>query len=283
MTESSFLDAPVTAGIIERRADGYALVFDRPFDLPPAHVWDVLTDPDKVARWLGTVEPGWHLGKEYRLDMGSTKITGTVLQMTPGLSLQFTWEDPLGDESVLDWQVLETRGGSLLQFRTFEDTADFLAEGAAGWQGILDAFDAVAAGREPVGASMEQWQDLRDAYAEEFGVSPTMGHLDAEGIVFERWYAAEAGEAGTAVDRAASDLGLGGEASVQITDDAGRARVLVRQPAGGGNGGSEEVSGLLAVWHQALDAAGDHLAGNPWHPSSRRLAALKTFYGSGNL
>ncbi|MCQ2001993.1 SRPBCC domain-containing protein [Arthrobacter zhaoxinii] len=280
MTESSALETPVPTGRIERRPDGYSLVFERRFDFPAGHIWEVLTNGDKVAQWLGMVSPGWQLGKEYRLDMGTAEVTGTVLQMSPGLSLQFTWEDPLGDESVLDWQVLETPDGSLLQLRTHEESADFLTEGAAGWQGILDVFDDVASGREPARTSMDQWQALRDAYAEEFDVSPTMGRVDAAGIVFERWFNAAAGDVGSALDRATSDLGIGAEASVDITDDGGRTRVVVRQPLSGGTGGSDAASALLAAWHEALDAAGDHLAGNPWHPSSRRRAALKEFYGA---
>ncbi|MCC9146339.1 MULTISPECIES: SRPBCC domain-containing protein [unclassified Arthrobacter] len=280
MTESSPAKTPVPTGRIERRPDGYTLAFERRLDFPAAHIWDVLTNTDKVAHWLGMVTPGWQLGKEYRLDMGNAAVTGTVLQMSPGLSLQFSWEDPLGDESVLDWQVLETSDGALLQFRTHETSADFLTEGAAGWQGILEAFDDVAAGREPDRASVDQWQALRDAYAEQFDVSPTMGHVDTAGIVIERWYNAPVDEVRSALDRTAAELGVGGEASVDIADDGGRVRVVVRQPVTGGNGEPDEASGVLAAWHQALDAAGDHLAGDPWHPSSRRLAALKEFYGS---
>ena len=275
MTESSPAGAPVPTGRIERRPDGYSLVFEYPLDLPAAHIWDVLTNHDKVAQWLGMITPGWQLGKEYRLDIGNTAVTGTVLQMSPGLSLQFTWEDPLGDESVLDWQVVETSEGVLLQLRTHEPSADFLTGGAAGWQEILEVFGDVASGREPVRTSMDQWRRLRDAYAGEFDISPTMGQLDAAGIRFERWYNAAADDVGPALDRAAEELGIGAEAAVEIDDDAGHARVVVRQSV---SGGTDEAAAQLAAWHQALDAAGDRLAGNPWHPSSRRLAALKEFY-----
>lgn len=277
MIEPSGTEAPVPAGRIEEHPDGYTLVFERRLGFPTTHVWDVLTDPEKVAQWLGRVSPGWQLGKEYQLGMGDSAVTGTVLQMSPGLSLQFTWEDPLGDESVLDWQVLQAPGGSLLQLRAHANSADFLTEGAAGWQGILDAFDDVAAGREPARASMDQWQGLCTAYAEQFGVSPTMGLLDDAGIVFERWYGAEADEVRTALEQATAELGIGAEALVDITVAGGRARVVVRQPV---DGGPAEAPALLASWHVALDAAGDQLAGNSWHPSFRRLAALKDFYGS---
>ena len=276
MTEPSGVEAPVPAGRIEEHPDGYTLVFERRLDFPPGHVWDVLTNQDKVARWLGRVSPGWQLGKEYRLGVGNAAVTGTVLQMSPGLSLQFTWEDPLGDESVLDWQVLQVPNGSLLQLRAHANSADFLTEGAAGWQGILDAFDDVAAGREPAPASTGQWQGLCTAYAEQFGVSPTMGMMDDAGIVFERWYSATTDEVRNALDQATAELGIGAGATVDITADGGRARAVVRQPVTGGSGAAPA---LLAAWHVALDAAGDQLAGISWHPSFRRLAALKDFYG----
>ena len=277
MTESESGGIPIPTGRIEQHPDGYALVFERGLDYPAGHIWEVLTNRDKVAQWLGIVTPAWQLGKEYRLDMGGPEVTGTVLQMSPGTSLQLSWEDPLGGESVLDWHVLATPDGTVLRFRTHENAADFLAEGAAGWQGILDAFDDVAAGREPGRESPEQWLGLRNAYAEEFDVSPTMGRIDAEDgrpvIVFERWYSAAAEDVGRALDHAAAELLQG--AAVEIADDAGHRRAVIRQPV---DGGPAEAAALLAAWHQALDAAGAELVGGPLAPSSRRLAALTEFY-----
>ena len=279
MSESSRSGTPVPTGRIEQHPDGYALAFERGLDYPASHVWEVLTNRDKVAQWLGIVTPDWQLGKEYRLDMGESAVTGTVLQMSPGTSLQLTWEDPLGGESVLDWHVLDTPDGTVLQFRTHENAADFLTEGAAGWQGILDALDAVAAGREPARETPEHWLGLRDAYAEEFDVSPTMGRLDIESrpaaVIFERWYSAPGDDVGRALDEAAGELLLGQEASVEITDDAGRSRAVIRQPV---NGGPDQAAALLAAWHQALDNTGAELAGTPLNPSSRRMAALRDFY-----
>ncbi|MCC3295527.1 SRPBCC domain-containing protein [Arthrobacter sp. zg-Y411] len=280
MTSSSSAGIPAPAGRIEQHPDGYTLTFERRLDFPVDHVWDVLTNRDKVAQWLGIITPAWQIGKEYRLDMGESAVTGTVLQMSPGASLQLTWEDPLGDESVLDWQVHQSADGAVLQFRTHENTADFLTEGAAGWQGILEAFDAVVAGIEPVRTDdPDQWLGLRDAYAEDFDVSPTMGRLDnlrapAE-VVFERWYSAPAGDVGPALERAAARFGIGQGARIDIGEDAGHVRVIIRDPV---TGGPDAAAERLAAWHMALDAAGAGLAGHEANPSSRRLVALKDFY-----
>ena len=279
MSDISSAGVPVPTGRIDQTSGGYTLTFERRLDVPVNHVWEVLTSRDKVAQWLGIVTPGWHLGKEYRLDMGESEVTGTVLQMSPESGLQLTWEDPLSGESVLDWQVREEPDGAALQFRTHANSADFLAEGAAGWQGILDAFDAVVQGVEPGRDGAARWLELRDAYAEEFDVSPSMGRLDAEAsppaIVFERWYSAPVRDVGSSLDRSTGELLIGADADVDITDDAGRARVTVREPV---VGGPEATAARLAAWHMALDSAGTDLAGQVIHPSSRRLAALRDFY-----
>jgi uncharacterized protein YndB with AHSA1/START domain len=162
------------AGRIERTGDGYVLAFDQQLDYPRSYIWSLLTEPGRVAAWFGVLTPGWEQGKEFTLDMGGGIHTGTVLQLKWPTSLQISWEDPLGHESVLEWRVLESNGGTLLQFRAFSETADFLTEGAAGWQTALAALERAAAGQNPDWTNAD-WIRLRDAYSQEFSVSHSMG------------------------------------------------------------------------------------------------------------
>ncbi|MCC3266338.1 SRPBCC domain-containing protein [Arthrobacter gengyunqii] len=271
--------APVPEGRIEKLSDGYAVAFDRQLDYPTAHIWDILTNPEKVPLWLGQLSPAWQLGKEYTLEMDGGSSSGTVLQLEPRSSLQITWEDQLGSESVLEWQVLASSGGALLLFRSRTDTPDFLAEGSAGWQGILAAFASVAAGQEPARDSMETWVALRNAYAEDFDVSPTMGLVTGSGadaaLVFDRWYRAPAEDVEAAVDAAGRRLGVGREAGLEMTDDGEETRATIRQPV---TGSQDQTAALLATWHMALDSARDQLDGSMPHPNSHRLAALERLY-----
>jgi uncharacterized protein YndB with AHSA1/START domain len=273
--------APVPEGRIEKLTDGYAVAFDRQFDYPTAHIWDILTNPAKVSRWLGQVTPGWQLGKEYTLDMQGASNSGTVLQLEPRSSLQITWEDELGLESVLEWQVLESDGGALLCFRSRTDSPDFLAEGSAGWQGILNSFASVAAGRDPDPASTGEWLALRDAYARDFDVSPSMGLVSGTGseaeLVFERWYRAPAEDVEAAVDAVGRRMGMGGQAQLEMADDGEETRIVIRQPVAGSQ---DQTAALLANWHAALDSVRDQLDGGTTHPNSHRLAALQRFYRS---
>lgn len=279
-------DPTVPTGRIEKLTDGWALAFDKQFDYPAAHIWDVLVNPRKVEQWLGTVTPDWELGKEYTLDMGGGSASGTVLQLTPRSSLQITWDDDLGEESVLEWQVLDSDGGALLQFRSRTDTPDFLAEGSAGWQGILRAFAAVAAGNPPPSEPPGQWRALRDAYSREFGVSPTMGHLDVTTehnteqatLVFERWYDAAAGDISAAVESSGGNLRLGDGAEISVTEEDGAGKLRIRQRIE--DGGQQDTAALMAAWHLALDSAAVRLLGETPHPNSHRLRALEALYSS---
>ncbi|MCC9198238.1 SRPBCC domain-containing protein [Arthrobacter sp. zg-Y820] len=269
----------VPEGRIQKLTDGYAVAFDRQFDYPTAHIWDVLTNSEKVSRWLGDVTPQWRLGKEYTLEMDGGTSTGTVLQLEPRSSLQLTWEDQLGLESVLEWQVLESGGGALLQFRSRTDSPDFLTEGSAGWQGILNSFASVAAGREPDPDSMDRWLALRDAYASEFDISPTMGRVTGEGadaeLVFERWYRAPAEDVEAAVETAGRTLSIGGDAQLVMTDDGHETKATIREPV---TGSQDQTATLLAAWHAALDAVRDQLDGQTPNPNLHRRAALERFY-----
>ena len=276
----------IPEGRIEKLTDGWALAFDKQFDYPAIHIWDVLTNPRKVEQWLGAVSPDWELGKEYTLDMRGGSASGTVLQLTPGSSLQLTWDDDLGEESVLEWQVLESDGGALLQFRSRTDTADFLAEGSAGWQGIMTAFAAVAAGEPPAGEQSGQWRALRDAYSKEFDVSPSMGFLevpadqtaDQTTLVFERWYDAPAEDISAAVESSGGNLRLGEGADISVAEEEGVGKLRIRQRIESGN--PHDTAALMAAWHLALDSAAVRLLGETPHPNSHRLRALEALYRS---
>ncbi|MFZ3454811.1 SRPBCC domain-containing protein [Arthrobacter sp. 7Tela_A1] len=272
----------VPQGRIERLTDGWALAFDKQFDYPTAHIWDVLTNPRKVEKWLGSVTPGWELGKEYTLDMGNGTASGTVLQLNPRSSLQISWDDELGEESVLEWQVLESDGGALLTFRSRTDTADFLAEGSAGWEGLHDAFAAVAAGGTPEPGAPGQWRSLRDAYSRDFRISPTMGVLEEtpEGrtLLFERWYDAPADDLGAALESSSGNLRMGEGADITAVDEDGFGKMRISQRLEGGT--AQDTAALMAAWHLALDSAAVRLDGGTPNPNSHRLRALEALYGS---
>lgn len=276
--EHAMVPTGVPLGRIERLTDGYVLAFDRTFDYPRSYVWNLLTDPDKLRLWLGELSTGWELGKEYSLDLGGGATTGTVLQLNPPTSLQITWDDSLGLESILEWRVLECDGGTLLQFQARSETADFLTEGAAGWQQILTALDDVAAGRSP--QERDDWASLRDAYAAEFGVSNTMGTLETDDGVtmlhFDRRLNSTLALVNDALTADPEQQPRVEQAEVDLAAEGNTTRLTVRhvvEDAGA-------APALLAQWHAHLDSVAVSIGGDQPHPSLRKLHALEDFYRS---
>lgn len=180
----------VPEGRIERVDGDYVLAFDRQYDYPHSYIWSLLAEKDNVSKWLGTLEADWKLGQTYQLDLGNGFSSGTVLQLNPPTSLQMSWEDELGQEAVIEWRVLESDGGTLLQFRSRAEGPEFLTEGSAGWQTILDALADVAAGRQPGPEAGERWAPLREAYSRQYQLSHSMGTVEYDsghtGLRFER-------------------------------------------------------------------------------------------------
>jgi uncharacterized protein YndB with AHSA1/START domain len=149
-----------------RSADGKGVVRmqDR-FDTDIDDVWSALTDPLRLARWIGEVEGDLRLGGEYRARFFSSGWEGTGrveacepprrLLLAHGLGQQHenVIEVTLaadGDQTIL---VVEERGMPL----------DLLAAYGAGVQVHVEHLAAHLAGRE-LGDADARWDELQPAY-----------------------------------------------------------------------------------------------------------------------
>ncbi|MHA7263412.1 SRPBCC domain-containing protein [Arthrobacter sp. TMN-37] len=269
---------PVPTGRVEQVQGNHVLAFDEQFDYPRSYLWELLTSPPKLERWLGRLTPGLKLGKEFSLELGGGTVTGTVVHIEPPTSLQFTWEDGFGLVSIVEFRVLPSNGGTLLQLRLHPETDDFLAEGAAGWQLMLDALRAAAAGA-PAGGPAADWTALRDAYCRRFTLSPSMGVLEEEEGVplvrFDRRYDGKLLLVNDALTADPEDQPFVELAEVDLTREGKkRTRVTVRAVVEDREG----LPRLMARWHAHLDAVTVSLAGGSPHRSERKIRVLEEFY-----
>jgi uncharacterized protein YndB with AHSA1/START domain len=150
-----------------RSADGKGVVRmqDR-FDTGIDDLWSALTDPRRLARWLGEVEGDLRLGGEFRARFFSSGWEGTgrveacepprrllLLTMQPGQPDEHFIEVTLaadGDQTILVW---EEQGMPL----------DYLAAYGAGIQVHVEDLAAHLAGRERCDAEA-RWNELLPAY-----------------------------------------------------------------------------------------------------------------------
>ena len=154
-----------------RSADGKGVVrMEDRFDTDINDLWSALTDPSRLARWIGEVAGDLRLGGEFRAHFYSSGWDGTVrveacdpprrlllLTMQPGQPDEHFIEATLtadGDQTILVW---EERGMPLDQLTAYgagihvhvEDLAAYLAGGercdaGARWHELLPVYQDLA-------------------------------------------------------------------------------------------------------------------------------------------
>ncbi len=180
-------------GTIERNGDGTILRFERSLAHASDVVWAALVEPDA---WLGHFVEPLVDGATYRLIFEGMERGGKVVELDPPNVLAFTWaSDADPGEAILRFELTSTGDRSTrLVFTATSDGRDFLAEGASGWQGYVDSLAAAVDG-DTIEKSQAGWTKLRDAYAEQFAVSPSVGAMtEVDGgraITFRRLLAHE--------------------------------------------------------------------------------------------
>ena len=150
-----------------RSADGKGVVrMEDRFDTHIDYLWSALTDPRRLARWLGEFEGDLRLGGEFRARFYASGWEGTgrvdvceppehllVLTKDADVPYELVIEATLtadGDQTIL---VLEERGMPL----------DHLAAYGAGIQVHIEDLAAHIAGRERIDAET-RWNELLPAY-----------------------------------------------------------------------------------------------------------------------
>jgi uncharacterized protein YndB with AHSA1/START domain len=160
-------------------ADGNGVVHieDR-FDTDIQDMWSALTDPKRLARWLGHVEGDLRLGGEYRANLHATawEGTGRVTACDPPRSFTVVGKDPNepneetttvtltadGDQTLL---VFEQRGMPLENVAGYgagnqihiEDLTDHIA-GKERRTNVKERFDTLIAAYRPQASKLNSVQ-----------------------------------------------------------------------------------------------------------------------------
>ncbi|MFS0704530.1 SRPBCC family protein [Cellulomonas sp. 179-A 9B4 NHS] len=158
-------------GVLTRRADGVEVRFERWYATTVDDLWEAVTAPARVARWLGPLYVDPRVGGRYELRMGEDvpdaddSATGEVLVCEPPRALAVTWVFP--DETVtrVDVALRPDGDGTRLLLR-HTGLADASARGyGGGWHACLDQLDDHLAGR-PVRSWDELYAAATPAYAD---------------------------------------------------------------------------------------------------------------------
>jgi uncharacterized protein YndB with AHSA1/START domain len=149
-----------------RSADGKGIVrMEDRFDTDIDDLWSALTDPSRLARWLGEVEGDLRLGGEFRARyFDGWEGTGRVEACEPPRRLLVvTKHHRQQDEMIVEATLTADGDQTILVWEERGMPLNLLAEYGAGVQVHLEDLAAYIAGRER-GDGEARWNELMPAY-----------------------------------------------------------------------------------------------------------------------
>ena len=128
-------------------------------------VWSALTDPSRLARWMGEVEGDLRLGGEFRFHFfaSGSQGTGRVDACEPPRLLLLTMALGQPDEDVIEVTLAADGDQAVLVWEERGMPLDLLAAYGAGVQIHVEDLAAYLAGRER-GDADARWNELQPAY-----------------------------------------------------------------------------------------------------------------------
>ena len=149
-----------------RRADGKGVVrMEDRFDTDVDDLWSALTDPRRLARWLGEVEADLRLGGAFRAHFFASGWEGTGRVQAcepPQRLLVLTKESDESDEHAIQAMLTADGDQTILVIEERGMPLEHLAGYGAGVQIHVEDLAAHIAGRERVAAA--RWKELMPAY-----------------------------------------------------------------------------------------------------------------------
>jgi uncharacterized protein YndB with AHSA1/START domain len=157
-----------------RSADGKGVVRmqDR-FDTDIDDLWSALTDPRRLARWMGEVKGDLRLGGEFRAHFFASgwEGTGRVEACEPPRHMLLqTMQPGQPDEHFIEVTLAADGGQTILVWEERGMSLDHLAPYGAGIQVHVEDLAAYLAGRER-GDAEARWNELLPAY-QDLAASP---------------------------------------------------------------------------------------------------------------
>jgi uncharacterized protein YndB with AHSA1/START domain len=162
------MSATEALGVFKRRDDHIDVRFERQYPRPVETVWSALTDPARLADWMGIshIEP--RVGGRFDLMIeGGHPMTGRVLVWEPPQILEFTWSNTHAPDSVVRYELAPEGDGTLLIFThkgmPYENSALMLP----GWHAYFARLGSLLDGAVPPRAK-PGWREMQAIYVDHY-------------------------------------------------------------------------------------------------------------------
>jgi uncharacterized protein YndB with AHSA1/START domain len=139
--------------VVTREDDGrQRLEFRRSWPDPIEDVWSALTEPDRLARWIGRYDGERRVGGAgtFAMTHEGGEPAGeptTIIECDPPRRLVIEWVQQDTDAWRIDLDLWVEGGRTVLRFVQFFPAGADVADFAGGWHWYLDKLDAELSGR----------------------------------------------------------------------------------------------------------------------------------------
>ena len=180
------MDTPESSlGSVAVAADGkVTLRYERLYPRPIATVWSAITQPERMADWLGVAELEPRVGGRFAVRVGPggrVPITGTVLVWEPPSALACSWTWPGGEGTVIRYDLsVESAQATRLVFTHTGLPAEQVASVLPGWHLYLERLGMAVEGGRPDPDCAERHAAIGALYARHLGMTVTACEKPAE-------------------------------------------------------------------------------------------------------
>jgi uncharacterized protein YndB with AHSA1/START domain len=157
-------------GTLQRRGEQIDVKFERFYRRPIESVWKSLTEPERLADWMGRsyVEP--FVGGRYETLLDGLKpMRGTVRIWQPPSLLEYEWHSDHAPQSIARWELSVAVEGTRLVFTHLGMPYANANLMMPGWHVYLDHLGAALSTTSPRDF-LSAWRELQDEYARHHGL-----------------------------------------------------------------------------------------------------------------
>ncbi|SEP81237.1 Uncharacterized conserved protein YndB, AHSA1/START domain [Devosia sp. YR412] len=158
-------------GEFTRQGDHIDVHFERFYPRPVNTVWSALTQPERLADWMGAayVEP--RVGGRFELMVGGPHpMTGRVRVWDPPKVLEFSWSNTHAPDSVVRYELQRQGEGTRLIFThqgmPYVNSALMLP----GWHDFLEHLGSALLEANPR-VDPDGWQKRQAIYVDHYGLN----------------------------------------------------------------------------------------------------------------
>ena len=159
------MSTPTPTGRREERSGRLFLVMERRFEAPIGAVWAAITEPERLARWIGTWTGDPASGAvDFRMlyeGEGAAVEVFTIDACRPPTRLELTSTAPFDDETPVEWHLeldlAETGGITTLTFAQSVPEPSMAESVGPGWEYYLDRLVSAESDGDPAAIDFDDY------------------------------------------------------------------------------------------------------------------------------